>query len=108
MDVDDRADVGPQAQDLAVQVVADARRHGAVQEPRGRDVCDDDVVERHLLKRHLGMLGVGHAVGKVRVRHTDGKIPQRVVDVTARDDELRVAKQQLRDVLVEGYLAHDQ
>src|SRR6266404_3687507 len=59
MDVDDRADVGPQAQDLAAQVVADARRHGAVQEPRGRDVGDDDVVERHLLQRHLGMLGIG-------------------------------------------------
>src|SRR4029453_3714157 len=82
--------------------MADACRHGAVQEPRGRDVGDDDVVERHLLQRHLGMLGVGHAVGKVRVGHADGKIPERVVDVAARDDEFRVAKQQLGDRLVDG------
>ena len=38
--------------------------------------------------------------------HADGKIPQRVVDVTARNDELRVAKQQLGHILVEGHRAH--
>src|SRR4030095_2735207 len=86
--------------------MADARRHGAVQEPWGRDVGDDDVVERHLLQRHLGMLGVGHAVGKVRVGHADGKIPERGVDVDARDDGLRVAKQQLGDRLVDGNRGH--
>src|SRR5262249_61594216 len=77
-----------------------------VQEPRGRDVGDDHVLARHLLERHLGMLGVGHTVGEVGMRHADGKIPQRVVDVAAGDDELRVAKQQLGDSMVERYRRH--
>jgi hypothetical protein len=76
MHVNHGADIGPQAQDLSIQVVPDAGRQGAVEQPRGRDVGDDDVVGGHLLQRDLGVLGVGDAVGETGVGHTDGKIPQ--------------------------------
>jgi len=45
-------------------------------------------------------------VGKVGVRHADGQIPERVVNVAARDDQLRVAKQLLGDSLVERNRGH--
>ena len=75
MGVDHRADVG--AAGAGSRGSGYGRRSSAWcrAEPRGRDVGDDDVVERHLLQRHLGMLGVGHAVGKVGMGHADGKIP---------------------------------
>ena len=84
MGMDDSMDVGPEPQDLAVQVVADAGRHVAVEQSRRRDVGDHDVVDGHLLERHLGVLGVGDPVGEARVSGADGNVAERVVHVAAR------------------------
>jgi hypothetical protein len=61
VDVDDRVDVGPQAQDLAIELMADARRPGAVQQPGADDLGDDEMVERRLLEGDAGVLGVDDA-----------------------------------------------
>ena len=84
MSMDDGVDVGPQPQDLAIQVVADAGRHVAAEQSRRRDVGDHDVVNGHLLERHLRVLGVGNPVWEARVRGADGNVAERVVHIAAR------------------------
>jgi hypothetical protein len=56
--------------------VADAGRHVAVEQRRRRDVRDHDVVDGHLLERHLGVLGVGDPVGEARVSGADGDVAE--------------------------------
>ncbi len=107
MDVDDRVDVGPQPQDLPVQVVTDARRHRPVQQRRRGDVGDHHVVEGHLLERDLGVLGVGDAVGEIGMGHPEGEVAERVVDIAARHDHAGVAQQQVADVVVEPHRGHE-
>src|SRR5882724_4837431 len=106
MRVDDGVDVGPEPQDLAVQVVADAGRHAAVEQDRRRDVRDHDVVDGHLLERDLRVLGVGDAVGEARVRGADGDVAERVVHVAAGHDQAGIPEQQVGDARIEGDLGH--
>ena len=75
MHVDHRADVGAQAQDLAIEVVADAGHARAVEQAAGRDFGDDDVLDPHLLERDLRMLGVGDAVRMIGMRARIAMLP---------------------------------
>src|SRR5262245_59581148 len=106
MGVDDSTDVGPEPQNLAVQVVANAGRHVTVEQRGRRDVRDHDVVDGHLLERHLGVLGVGDAVGEALVGSADGNVAERVVHVAAGHHEAGVAEQLLSDARVEGDVRH--
>src|SRR5207244_3453781 len=72
-------------------------------------VGDDDVVERHLFERHLGMLRVDDTMLEARVRHADRDVAERVVDVAARDHHRRVPQQKLAHTRVEengGHRSH--
>src|SRR5436189_158390 len=80
MPMDHGADVGAQAQDLAVEIVADAGGDAAMDEIAGDHVGDDDVLDRHLLERHARMLGIGEPVRIGRMRHADGDVAEAVVD----------------------------
>lgn len=67
MHMDGGVDVGPQTQDLAAEIVADAGHAVAPQDAAGRNVGDDDVLELHLLERDFGMLGIGKPVREIRM-----------------------------------------
>ena len=103
MDVDHRVDVGPQAEDLAVELMAHARRHVAVEQPAGGHVGDHDVVARHLLERDPGVLGVDHAVVEAGGRSAHRDVAERVVDVATGDHTPGIGQQDIRDGGIEEH-----
>ena len=104
MDVDHRADVGPEAQDLPVQVVADAGHRLADQQPAGRDIGHHDVVEGHLFERDLGVLGVGDAVREAGRANPDRHVAEGVVDIAPPGDHPGIAEKQLTGCPVERHI----
>ena len=107
MDMDDRVDVGPEPENLAVEVVADTRHRLAVEQPACRDIGDDDVVRGHFLKGNFRMLGIGHAMLEVRMRLADHHVSERVVDIAAPRDHMRVAHEDGAELRIEFHpVAH--
>ena len=104
VDVDDAVDVGAEAEDLAVELMADAGHLVSVEEGAPRDVGDHHVFEGYLFEGDLGGLRVDHAVGERRVRDADRNVAKCVVDVPARNHHARVLQQEIPDPLVEADL----
>jgi hypothetical protein len=100
--VDGGADVGPQAQDLAAEIMADAGHALAPHDAAGRHVGDDDVLELHLLERDLGMLGVSEPVWEIRMRDAHHHVAQGVVDVAAACDQAGIFDELAADGGIEG------
>ena len=104
MDVDDAVDVGAEAKDLPVQLMADAGHLAAVEERARRHIGDHDVLERQLLEGDLRGLRIDDTVRERRVGDADRDVAEGVVDVAAGDDHPRVLQEAHRDPLVEDDL----
>ena len=96
--VDGGVDVGPQAQDLAAEIVPDRGHARAVQDVRRRHLGDHEVFLAHLLERDLRRLGVGDAMWMVGVRHAHHDVAQSVVNVAAIGDQVCIADEPAGDV----------
>jgi hypothetical protein len=103
VEMDDRIDVGPQAQDLAVHLVADGGGALAGQDAAIGNVGDDKVVGLDFLEADALGLGVAHAVGMVGMRDADHHAADAAVDQPAIGDPVGVGDVVLHHPRVERH-----
>ena len=89
--MDHGIDVGPQPQNLAREVVSDTGRARAMEQPAGRHIGDHDVLDAHFLERDTGVLGISEPMREIGMPGAHHHIAERVVDVAAGGQPMRIA-----------------